>query len=173
MYTFSSRCFLKFITQSLIFFIVGGYVTCFIEVVTGVEKKNFENLLYLLLLTQAFSAEILITSSFSCPMKNDVWVLHKEKLQKSRMNGLCKRLVYGILSKSKKNLNIVIIVGMVLLFSKLSIFMNDVGHCKVHIYILDLIKWLNHPLIRINQAFLIVFKLPLTSRCIWTFSLTF
>ena len=32
------------------------------------------------------------------------------------------------------------IVGMALLFSKLSVFMNDVDHCKVHIYIFDRIK---------------------------------
>ena len=65
------------------------------------------------------------------------------------------------------------IVGMVLLFFKLSVFMNDVDHCEVHIYILDRIKRFDHPLITINQAFLIVFKLPLIRRCIWAFSLTF
>ena len=43
-------------------------------------------------------------------------------------------------ARVKKNLNIHTIVGMVLLFSKFFVFMNDVDHCEVHIYNLDRIK---------------------------------
>ena len=141
-----------------------------------VQRRKFSKIyLQLLHLARAFSGDTYSQQLLASDAKQRMGFIQgtKKKLQKSRMHGQCTKLIHGILSKSKNKSNYTYDYWNGPPFAKLSVFMNDVDHCKVHIYIFDRIKLFDHLIITISQAFLIVFKLPLIGSCIWTFSLIF